>query len=260
MDSRVVTLDTCLFVCNWAIEDRKNLWAEAQHRLAGGRFMELGHARPRNMPATWAFAGRSARFTRHYSGGDGTRMGVFAMFTGLYGPYWFSSLSSGRGAVIVDLLIDEGYQLDLRTSAMFTYPEFDRTIFSRVPRERMHEAAPALGWIADRANVDGLLEFPEKRDPSKPFMTFMFFESPHAPYEFPPECAIQNPYLQVVNYLAMDPKRDAPGLKRRYANSCTHLDTQFDRVIGFPEKKGLLDSTIVILTGDHGEEFMEKGR
>jgi hypothetical protein len=58
----------------------------------------------------------------------------------------------------------------------------------------------------------------------------------------------------------MDPKRDAPGLKRRYANSCTHLDTQFDRVIGFPEKKGLLDSTIVILTGDHGEEFMEKGR
>ena len=215
---------------------------------------------PKIMPATWAFAERSTRFTRHYSGGNGTRMGIFTMFTGLYGPYWFPSLEARRGAVLMDLLIDEGYALDLRTSAMFTYPEFDRTIFSRVPRERMHEAVPAPGWIADRANVDGLLDFLGKRDPSKPFLSFMFFESPHAPYEFPPECAIRKPYPAELNYLAMDPVKDAPGLMNRYANACNHLDTQFARVLGYLREQGLLDSTIVILTGDHGEEFMEKGR
>lgn len=215
---------------------------------------------PSIMPATWAFSERSARFSRHYSGGNGTRMGLFTMFTGLYGPYWFPSLESRRGAVLMDLLIDEGYQMDLRTSAAFTYPEFDRTIFSRVPRERMREAAPAPGWAADRANVDELLDFIEKRDPSRPFLSFMFFESPHAPYLFPPECALRKPYPENVNYLKLDPHHDAPGLKNRYANSCTHLDTQFARILTCLEKNGLLDSTIVILTGDHGEEFMEKGR
>jgi len=40
------------------------------------------------MPASWSFSKKSHRFTRHYSGGIGTRMGMFSMFYGLYGPYW----------------------------------------------------------------------------------------------------------------------------------------------------------------------------
>lgn len=215
---------------------------------------------PSIMPATWAFAGKSARFTRHYSGGNGTRMGVFTMFTGLYGPYWFRCLDTQRGAVLMDVLMDEGYQIDLSTSAMFTYPEFDRTIFARVPRDRMHEGRPGIpGWQCDRENVTRLLDFIGRRDPSKPFMTFMFFESPHGPYNFPDECAIRKPYPAEVNYLALDLKNVEP-LKNRYRNACNHLDTQFARILKALEEKGLLESTIVVLTGDHGEEFMEKGR
>jgi membrane-anchored protein YejM (alkaline phosphatase superfamily) len=216
---------------------------------------------PEIMPATWAFASGSTRFTRHYSGGNGTRMGVFTMFTGLYGTYWFPCLDAGRGAAVMDVFLDGGWQVDLSTSAMFTYPEFDRTIFSRVPRERMHEGTPGVpGWQCDRENVTRLLEFIGKRDPSRPFMTFMFFESPHGPYNFPEECAIRKPYATDLNYLAMDLKGDLTPIKNRYVNSCRHLDTQFARVVAFLGEQGLLDSTVVILTGDHGEEFMEKGR
>jgi uncharacterized protein len=214
---------------------------------------------PEIMPRTWAFAEKSARFTRHYSGGNGTRMGVFTMFTGLYGSYWFPCLEARRGAPLMDLLMEEGYQIDLSTSAVFTYPEFDRTIFARVPKERLHEAAPADGWVADRANVTRLLDVIDRRDPSKPFMTFMFFESPHAPYNFPEECAIRKPYPAELNYLSMELKDVGP-IKNRYMNACNHLDTQFARILTYLEEKGLLDSTIVLMTGDHGEEFMEKGR
>lgn len=38
-----------------------------------------------------------------------------------------------------------------------------------------------------------------------------------------------------------------------------HLDSQFKRVFDYLKQEQLLDSTVVIVLGDHGEEFMEKG-
>jgi membrane-anchored protein YejM (alkaline phosphatase superfamily) len=57
-----------------------------------------------------------------------------------------------------------------------------------------------------------------------------------------------------------DMDKDIGLIMNRYINSCNHLDTQFGRVIDYLQEKGLLDSTIVVMTGDHGEEFMETGR
>ncbi len=215
---------------------------------------------PEIMPATWAYAGRAARFTRHYSTGHGTTMGMFGLFYGLYANYYWAFLRENRPPVLMDLLVDGGYQFGMFTSARFTYPEFDRTIFARVPAERLHEEAEGRGWERDRRNVDLMLRFLDGREPDRPFMTFMFFESPHAPYHFPPEAAIRRPYMEDVNYAALDADADAGLLEARYVNSCRHLDTQFARVLEYLERQGLLDRTIVILTGDHGEAFMEKGR
>ena len=39
-----------------------------------------------------------------------------------------------------------------------------------------------------------------------------------------------------------------------------HLDSQFGRVFDYLKKNDLLDSTIVLMLGDHGEEFLENGR
>ncbi len=215
---------------------------------------------PEIMPATTAFAERSLRFRQHYSGGNNTRMGMFSMFYGLYGGYWFPFQEQERGPVLVDTLIDDGYQLQLRTSARFTYPEFDETIFARVPREDMHEGNGRPGWVDDRENVARLLDFIDKRDSARPFFAFMFFESPHAKYDFPPESVIRTPYLESLNYATMDLARDIGLIKNRYLNACHHLDSQLARVFEYLDTHGLLDSTIVVVTGDHGEEFMEKGR
>jgi membrane-anchored protein YejM (alkaline phosphatase superfamily) len=82
---------------------------------------------PEIMPATTAFASRAVDFRRHYSGGNGTRMGMFSMFYGIYGSYWFSFLNETRGPALVDLMLDANYQPALYTSAVFSYPEFDKT-------------------------------------------------------------------------------------------------------------------------------------
>ncbi len=212
------------------------------------------------MPETFAFANRSQWYRTHYSGGNCTRMGVFSMFYGLHGAYWFPFHDQERGPVLMDVMIDDAYQFDLRTSARFSYPEFDETVFARAPRERMHEAADKPGWRSDEVHVGRMLDFISARDPKRPFMTFLFLESPHARYQFPPESVIRRPYLEQVNYATMDLARDVELIRNRYLNSVHHLDGQLGRVFAYLDVNGLLDSTIVVVTGDHGEEFMEKGR
>ncbi|NOT16425.1 MAG: sulfatase-like hydrolase/transferase [Methylotenera sp.] len=214
------------------------------------------------MPNSWEFAKNAARFTRNYSTGNGTRMGVFGMFTGIPGNYWFPFLETRRGAAIIDVLQQQQYQISLYTSAKFSYPEFDKTIFAQVPSEQMHEGKAKTGWESDRDNVTDLLSFIDKRDPSRPFFTFMFFESPHARYYFPPESVIAKPYRDDINYATISKKKfkdDITPIKNRYINSVHHLDMQYGRIFNYLKEHQLLDNTIVILIGDHGEEFMEHG-
>lgn len=215
------------------------------------------------MPNSWMFSKNAARFTKNYSGGNGTRMGVFSMFTGLPGSYWFPFLAEHRGAYLIDLLKQQQYQMRFFTSARFSYPEFNQTIFSQVPEALLQETPkPKSGWENDRDNVTDLLGFIEKRDRAKPFFTFMFFESPHARYYFPPESVIATPYRDDLNYATLSKEmlaKDIEPIRNRYLNSVHHLDMQFGRIFEYMKHNQLLDNTIVILIGDHGEEFMENG-
>jgi len=211
------------------------------------------------MPETFAFSRKGKRFTQHYSGGIGTREGMFTMFYGLYGNSWFSFLDERRSPVLMDELQRQGYQLSMYTSARFSYPEFDKTIFARVPGEMLHEHIEKFGWKADRKNVTDMLEFLENRDTARPFMTFMFFESPHARYYFPEESVIRKEYLQDFNYATMSLEKDSGLIFNRYVNACHHQDYLIKRILDFLQQEQLLDNTMVIITGDHGEEFMEKG-
>ncbi|MCX7627560.1 MAG: sulfatase-like hydrolase/transferase [Methylophilaceae bacterium] len=218
---------------------------------------------PEIMPRTWAFAQHANRFTRNYSGGNGTRVGVFTMFTGIPGNYWFPFLNEHQGAAIIEVMQRQNYQMQLYTSAKFSYPEFDRTIFRNIPAAQLHEADESQpGWKRDQINVSAMLDFIAKRDPNRPFFTFMFFESPHSRYYFPPESVIRSPYRDDINYATLDAEelaRDIVPIKNRYLNAVHHLDSQFGRIFDYLEQNHLLDTTIVILLGDHGEEFMEHG-
>jgi uncharacterized protein len=215
---------------------------------------------PKIMPATWALAQKSLWCRHHYSGANCTRMAMFSMFYGLYGSYWFQFVTERRGPLLMDLLINQDYQIDLYTSAGFSYPEFDKTLFSRVPPKYLHERVCLPQWRCDRQQIGAMLDAIDQRDPSRPFMTFMFFESTHANYHFPPETVVVRPFAESVNYATMDVAKDAGLMKNRYINASNHVDTQVQRVLEFLEQRSLLDSTIVLVAGDHGEEFMEKGR
>ena len=215
---------------------------------------------PEVMPNSWRFANRyGIRFTDNRSGGNGTRQGLFAMFYGLYGNYWHPFLAARRGALLIDWLLEDNYDIQCFTSAKFTYPEFDQTVFARLPADRLHSFDRAKTYERDIRNTKLLIDFITADHGNRPFMTFMFFESPHHPYEFPAGNARFKPYSDKLDYLKLSPDQ-AEKIKNRYRNSCYTLDGFLQQVFDVLEKRQLLDSTIVVLVGDHGEEFFEHGK
>lgn len=216
---------------------------------------------PKIMPGLWAFSNDSLRMEKHFSGGNMTQMGVFSMFYGLYGNNWFPMLAARRAPVLMDVLQQQNYQFSLHTSQRFTYPAFDKTVFANMRTEDLHPiegGAPA--WERDVQNIDNILGFIDGRDKTRPFMTYMFFESTHANYDFPEDRAIARPYLEDFNYITTDLGAQIGAIKNRYINAAHHVDSQITRVIEHLKERGLLENTIVIVLGDHGEEFMERNR
>ena len=68
---------------------------------------------PTIMPATWALAQKSLWCRDHYSGANLTRMAMFSMFYGLYGSYWFQFVNERRSPLLMDVLIDQNYQMEM---------------------------------------------------------------------------------------------------------------------------------------------------
>lgn len=215
---------------------------------------------PEIMPATAKFAKKGITFRNHFSTGNVTRQGVFGMFYALPGSYWHPFFAARRSPLLLDWLKEDGYTFDCITSSKFSYPEFDQTVFVNVPGENLISDYKGATWERDQRNIKRLLEILNNRSAGKdPFFAFMFFESSHHPYSFPKESIVYPDYIEPFNAVQTTEK-DGPAIFRRAANTARHLDQCLAKIYRFLEEKDLLKNTIVVLAGDHGEEYYEKGR
>lgn len=218
---------------------------------------------PDIMPNLYALSKRSWNLSHHYSGGNGTRQGMFSLFYGLYGSYWDAFLRANQGPVLMDVMNKYHYDKFIYTSASFTYPEFDETIFARVPKKLLHEDHQSEPWQCDIRNTTSLINNIKHHDNTNPFFGFIFFEETHARYSFNKADEINHDYIKSLNYFGLSRKELAPqinSLKARYINAAHGIDMQIKRILTTLEETGNSENTILIITGDHGEEFMERGR
>lgn len=214
---------------------------------------------PEITPNLWKLAATSRRFEQHYSGGNRTRMGLFSMFYGLHAPYWYSFERQRVAPALMRFLQEKDYQLALHTSQSFDYPELRHTLFTGVDERYMQELQTGEPWLRDRQNISDLQAKLARRDPARPFFGFMFFEATHAPYTFPAEAVIRPDYIRDLDYIKMNLQENIEQIHARYINAAHHVDREVGRLLDTLKEAGMQDNTIVLFTGDHGEEFMENG-
>ena len=214
---------------------------------------------PKITPNLWKLSTKSTRFEQHYSGGNRTRMGLFSMFYGIYAPYWYSFERQRVAPALMEFIRSKNYQLALHTSQSFDYPELRHTLFTGIPEQYLQEVKSGVPWKRDSQNITDIIAKLDQRDRQRPFFGFMFFESTHAPYTFPEDTALLDDYQKDLNYINMNLQENVKQIHARYVNAAHHIDREVGRLLDYLERSGMLGNTIVLFTGDHGEEFMEKG-
>lgn len=207
-------------------------------------------------PSIYNFSKDALIFDKHYSGANSTRTGIFTLFYGLPGTYWHAMLSEQRGAEFINQLTAQNYQLGIFASAKLYSPEFDRTVFANVKNLRKQSIGNSPRQ-RDQNIRDEFLVFLDKQLDKKtsPFFGFLFFDSPHG-YDFPADYPLAfEPSLKTVNYLALNNDFDRTPFFNRYQNSVNFVDSLVAPILQKLKTNKLLGNTVVVITGDHGQEF-----
>ncbi|MRR56279.1 MAG: DUF3413 domain-containing protein [Deltaproteobacteria bacterium] len=209
---------------------------------------------PEITPHIWELSKNNLRFDNHFSSGNCTRFGIFGLFYGLYGTYWHALLAEQRSPVLMREMQKQSYRMGIFASAPLVSPEFDRTVFADIRSRISLRQDGERPYQRDRTITDKMLNFIADTPTDSPFFGFLFYDAPHAA-EHPADRTPFQPALKEVNYLALNNRYDPLPYLNKYKNSVHYVDTMVQEVLTVLSKKNLLDSTIVVITGDHGQEF-----
>ncbi|MGL4475249.1 MAG: DUF3413 domain-containing protein [Shewanella sp.] len=211
-----------------------------------------------NTPHMWQFAQQGQNFNQHYATGNSTRTGIFGLFYGVHGTYWHSFLANQTSPLLVDRMQQLGYQTGIFAAAHLRSPEFNETVFSKVNDLRLESDGSRPAELDQDITQDWQAWY-GARDVKRPSFSFLFYDAPHGfdmPDDYP---LVYEPQASGVNFLALNNSSDPKPLINRYKNSVHYVDSLVQQVLTTLERSGDLANTLVIITGDHGQEINDNG-
>lgn len=197
----------------------------------------------------------------HFSSGANSGSGDFGLISGLYSYYFYDYKKLKESPLPFKILKSLGYELSIYFSNSMRYeniyetffePEFDKTIH---PPEM-----PQPEWDIELVNAYNKNVTKNKA----PWFNFLRIYAPHYSFYYPKEFEIYTPTasseLNLKCGAQSEFKEHKVGLKNRYLNSVRFTDSLIDSILSNLEKQGRFEDTIIVILGDHGEEFWEKGK
>jgi arylsulfatase A-like enzyme len=115
----------------------------------------------------------------------------------------------------------------------------------------------------DRHAVGRFIQWIAARNDPRPFYCGFYLQSPHFNYEVPEPWASHYqpvpPLYSNGDGILHIPADVLPKLKNQYDNALRYADHFIGQIVDALATAGVLDRTIIIAVGDHGEGFMEHG-
>ena len=169
--------------------------------------------------------------------------------------YWDSVTGAKVRPALMAELARQGYQFGIYASSKLNSPEFNQNVFSGIDNLRI-DSKGTEKWQRDENAQKDFFHFLDTRNPSQPFFGFLFYDSAHG-MDVPP--TYKGPFTpaasDVMNYLLLTKNTDPMPYMNRYKNSVHYIDSLLKQVFAKLHQLGLDKNTIVILTGDHGQEI-----
>ena len=222
-------------------------------------------------------AAEAVRFETAIPGGSWTQPAVMTLFTSLpadeHGRV-LPGLAHDSGAVtLAQALRDAGYQtVGITANAMTNrrygyakgfdlWDDYSMTVPPDAGLERI-SSGYARGEVLTRAGIAKL----KRRDPGKPLFLFLFYMDPHwdfkppAPYDMKFSSTGLGP---IRNAWRIDADKATPEIRRRtvdaYDGEIAYCDHAVSNLLAEVARTPRWNDTIVVVMGDHGESFWERG-
>jgi len=219
-----------------------------------------------------SLAKNGIKFTRAMANSSFTRESVSVLFTGklpsIGGCYGWEARPSPKAVAIGEFFKNAGYSTGFfSNSPVLKFPAFTRG-FQEV-KHLKHKRLSGNGPELSKCVYNFI-----KKCSGKKFMIYAHFLDPHAPYNPPMEFYTRfskMPYPHPIklynevrkNCQNLIKEGFGPGEKRfedlvrRYDAEIAGVDYSVEILVKKLKDYGCLDSTLLVITSDHGEEFLE---
>ncbi len=216
-------------------------------------------------PNIFEFKGEGVSFDVAASGGNASHQSWFTLFHSQF-PLRFSKKhvleTVETGSEAIRSLKALGYQIHLYTSAELAFYHMGESIFGKDYFLADTVYAAVHGGKVSPAHTDKQVMCQLEKDQEifsgEGHVFIVFLDATHFGYSWLPETGDKFfPIDEPINYLkAAFDKGSLEGIKNRYRNSIFYVDS----LIGSFLKRHERDDAVVVITGDHGEEFYEHGQ
>lgn len=216
---------------------------------------------PELMPNLHRFAAQPGclRPARHYSGSHVTEYGVFSLLYGLDAYHFLPFSQAQVPSYPLNVLRRSGYRLAGASASALQH--WNQSAFLTSP------FAPYQEFRARRAHEDDadLLAWARQVRAGfgpDPYFLFLFLNSTHINYSYPPPFEKHRPVLGedwIHRMSAEKFPRFRQEIVNRYKNSVLYVDHLFGQLIDELRAEWERGDLVVVVTGDHGEEFWEHG-
>ncbi len=219
-------------------------------------------------PNLYAFKQTNIHFKIPLSNANDTTDSWFSIFYSKL-PYQKTRVQKAKwkiGSPALYYLKKLGYKIHVHTSAALAYYGMEELLFGY---ERFNLASfnsfphypPLKSYETDARAINAFNDFVSQNKEDQGHVHIFFLDSTHFDYSYPETTFTKfAPISASLSFFKAYPNsNDLEKIKNRYRNSIYYLDSLFKNFTQTLRKNNLYDSSVIIFTGDHGEEFMEHG-
>lgn len=200
------------------------------------------------------------------SASNATHLSWFAMLHGKPAVFWEPSATTPSRSSLLQCLRQAGYRNELRSAAPFDFMNMHRSILDGgaladlwSDPKRGPGAWPDLTCDRDRRVVDDWKSAVRGSPPGR-VLRLTALDSPHFPHAWPASFAPPHAEFFPSEIFPFRPDaREVRLVRNRYENSIAYVDSLLRECIEHLRESGHYDDAMIVVTGDHGEEFQERG-
>lgn len=217
---------------------------------------------PTYMPKFYEFADSQGTILKnHYSSGNNTGLAIYSLLTGLYGTYYQNFRAKPGYLAPVEILRQLGYQITVHNSMEDDYENHGELFFTTFNKHMVLEGS--VDENDQQLFDETLAQLTKFKAGDQPRFDYLYLNSSHFPFDYPERFEKYTPVLRGMNYDASvrhNMEQNKIALKNTYFNALLFSDELLNNFVEGLIQSAYWQNSIIIITGDHGEEFWEHGR